>query len=145
MTIALHLTITTPAVLLVDAAGVRAVRAEDDSGGFGILPGHTDMLTALSPSVVRWRDRDDVPHFCAVQGGVLRVSGGGTVAIACRQGTLGDDLEALAAQVADLRAAETEAEREARVEQMQLHARAVRQLMRFLRPAPRSPMPPEEP
>ncbi|MBN8892077.1 MAG: F0F1 ATP synthase subunit epsilon [Rhodospirillales bacterium 70-18] len=139
----LHLTVTTPAEVLVDAQGVRAVRAEDDSGGFGILPGHTDLLTVLSASVLRWRDRDDTLRFCAVRGGVLRVSGGDSVAVACRQGTLGDDLETLAAGVVAMRAAETDAERRARVEQMRLHARAVRQLMRYLRPGEASPIPRE--
>ena len=48
---ALHLTITTPMAMLVDAADVRSVRAEDESGHFGILPGHSDYLTALPASV----------------------------------------------------------------------------------------------
>jgi F-type H+-transporting ATPase subunit epsilon len=51
----LHLTVTTPAQILVEAGNVVAVRAEDQSGSFGILPGHADLLTVLVPSVVRWR------------------------------------------------------------------------------------------
>jgi F-type H+-transporting ATPase subunit epsilon len=130
----LHLTITTPAAVLVDRADVRSVRAEDESGGFGILPGHTDLLTVLPASVVRWRSGDGAMHFCALRGGVLTVSDGRHVAIACRQGTLGDNLSALEADVGTLRAAELDAERKARVEQTRLHARAVRQLVRYLRP-----------
>ncbi|MGR7994989.1 MULTISPECIES: F0F1 ATP synthase subunit epsilon [unclassified Xanthobacter] len=130
----LRLSISTPTAVLVRDAEVRAVRAEDESGGFGILPGHTDFLTVLPASVVRWRTGDDVVHYCAQAGGLLTVEGGTKVAIACRQGTLGDDLPRLEAEVARLRAAETDAERKARVEQMRLHARAVRQLMRYLRP-----------
>ena len=38
MSTALHLTITTPAVILVDSDDVASVRAEDASGSFGILP-----------------------------------------------------------------------------------------------------------
>jgi F-type H+-transporting ATPase subunit epsilon len=144
MTGALHLTVTTPTEMLVDDAAVRAVRAEDESGSFGILPGHTDLLTVLAASVLRWRDSDDVAHFCAVRGGVLRVSGGGLVAVACRQGTLGDDLETLEAAVAALRAEETDVDRRTRVEQTRLHARAVRQLMRLLRPGAPSPMPADD-
>jgi F-type H+-transporting ATPase subunit epsilon len=131
---ALHLTITTPAAVLVDAVDVAAVRAEDESGGFGILPGHTDFLTVLPASVVRWRNGGGAVHFCALRGGVMTVVEGRRVAIACRQGTIGDDLEKLEAEVEALRAAELDAERRARVEQMRLHARAVRQLMRYLRP-----------
>ena len=58
MTDALHLTITTPATVLVDRDDVARVRAEDESGGFGILPGHADLLTVLPASVVRWRSGD---------------------------------------------------------------------------------------
>lgn len=130
----LRLSISTPTSVLVRDLEVRAVRAEDESGSFGILPGHTDFLTVLEASVVRWRTADDVLHYCAQGGGLLTVEGGASVAIACRQGTLGDDLPKLVAEVARLRAAETDAERKARVEQMRLHARAVRQLMRYLRP-----------
>ena len=54
MTSGLHLIIATPAKLLIDVEDVRSLRAEDDSGGFGVLPGHADLLTVLPPSVVRW-------------------------------------------------------------------------------------------
>jgi len=51
----LHLTVTTPSQILVESDNVAAVRAEDQSGSFGILPGHADLLTVLVPSVLRWR------------------------------------------------------------------------------------------
>jgi F-type H+-transporting ATPase subunit epsilon len=133
---ALHLTVTTPATVLVDRADVRSVRAEDASGSFGILPGHADFLTVLSASVLRWRGDDGVERFCALNGGVLTVAAGRKVAVACRQGTVGDDLARLEAEVKALRTAEVEADRRARIEQVRLHARAVRQLMRYLRPGP---------
>ena len=41
-----------PRVTLVRADGVTAVRAEDESGAFGVLPGHADLMTVLPPSVV---------------------------------------------------------------------------------------------
>lgn len=135
MSATLHLTITTPSAVLVDRADIRSVRAEDESGGFGILPGHADLLTVLPASVVRWRGKDDAGHYCALRGGVLTVTEGRNVAIACRQGAIGDDLAKLEADVQAMRAAETDADRRARVEQMRLHAHAVRQLMRYLRPA----------
>lgn len=130
----LHLTITTPINVLVDKTDVAAIRAEDRSGGFGILPGHTDFLTALPASVVRWHAADGRVHYCAVQGGMMTVEEGTRVAIACRRGMTGDDLEGLEAQVEVLRRSEEEAGRCARVEQTRLHARAVRQLIRYLRP-----------
>jgi F-type H+-transporting ATPase subunit epsilon len=141
MTNALHLTITTPAAVLVDRADVRSVRAEDDSGGFGILPGHADLLTVLPASVLRWRDGEGGMRYCAQSGGVMTVTSGRDVAVACRQGLIGDDLAALEAQVQAHRAAEKESGRQARVEQTRLHARVVRQLMRYLRPGQGSTAP----
>jgi F-type H+-transporting ATPase subunit epsilon len=130
----LHLTIATPASLLVDTDDVRSLRAEDMSGAFGVLPGHADLLTVLPPFVVRWTRSGEATRYCALSDGVLTVSGGDRVAIACRQGTVGDDLAALEAAVAAERSAELDADRRARVEQTRLHARALRQLMRYLRP-----------
>ena len=134
MSSGLHVKITTPATVLLDQTGVAALRAEDESGSFGILPGHTDLLTVLPASVVRWRESDGLTRYCALQGGVMTVTDGRDVDIACRQGKIGTDLPSLEADVQALRAAEIDADRRARIEQTRLHARAVRQLMRYLRP-----------
>lgn len=131
----LELVIATPTRILARQDTV-SVRAEDESGGFGILPGHADYITVLSPSVVRWRTADGGWRFCAHGGGVLRVEDGRRVSIACRTGSVGDDLATLEATVAAFRAAAQETARKARVEETQLHARAVRQMMRYLRPGP---------
>ena len=130
----LSLSISTPEAVIVARADIRSLRAADASGDFGILPGHADLLTVLPASVVRFRAGDDVWQFCAVRGGVMTVSGGDRVAIACRQASLSDDLDALAAAIAADRAAGTDADRRARVDEMRLHARAVRQMLRYLRP-----------
>ena len=135
----LHLTIATPSSLLVDADDVQSVRAEDSSGAFGILPGHADLLTVLPPSVVRWTRAGEATRYCALSGGALTVSGGTRIAIACRRGALGDDLARLEADVAAQRAAELDFDRRAKVAQLRLHARALRQLMRLLRPGGRPP------
>jgi F-type H+-transporting ATPase subunit epsilon len=127
----LHLTITTPIEVLVDQQGVQAIRASDDSGAFGILAGHADYLTALSACVLRWRGDGGAAQYCALSGGVLTVTGGQRVAVACREGVLGEDPAALEQRVAELRAAELEAEKQARVEDTRLHAAAVRQFVRF--------------
>ena len=141
----LHLTVTTPGQILVDSGDVAAVRAEDQSGSFGILPGHADLLTVLVASVLRWRTADGATRFCAVHGGVFTVSAGRNVAVACREGVVGDSLENLEAKVRTVRAEQLEADRKARVEQVRLHALAVRQSLRYLRPnpAPVAPMDPE--
>jgi F-type H+-transporting ATPase subunit epsilon len=133
---ALHLRITTPEKILVDAADVASVRADDRSGCFGILPGHADLLTVLVPCVVRWRTADGVARFCAVHGGVFSVSGGAKVARACREGVVDQSLDELQSKVREVRAQQTELDRKARAEQVRLHALAIRQLVRYLRPNP---------
>lgn len=131
---ALQLTITTPMEVLVDHIPVLSVRAEDASGSFGILPGHADVLTVLTASVLRWKTAEGQAGFCAVGPGLLTVSGGIRVDVACRKAIPGEALEALEQEVRSFKQGETEADRQARVEQMRLHANAVRQMMRFLRP-----------
>lgn len=136
----LHLTIATPARVLFDSTEVVALRAEDATGSFGILPGHAAFLTVLAPSVLRWHGADGIEQFCAVKEGVLRVSGGHEISIACREGvmgTSGTSLEILEAQVDAARAAQLDAVRRARVDETRLHAQAVRQLLRYLRPSAR--------
>jgi len=132
----LHLTVTTPAQILVASDNVVAVRAEDQSGSFGILPAHADLLTVLVPSVLRWRTVDGAARFCAVRDGVFTVASGRDVAVACREGVVGDSLDELEAKVRAVRAQELEVDRKARAEQVRLHALAVRQLVRYLRPNP---------
>jgi F-type H+-transporting ATPase subunit epsilon len=53
----MKLRIITPLDVVVDEDGVMALRAEDASGGFGILPRHADFLTSLTISVVGWEKR----------------------------------------------------------------------------------------
>ena len=51
----MRLTIATPLAILLETGDVVHLRAEDETGSFGILAGHADFLTALSVSVVTWR------------------------------------------------------------------------------------------
>lgn len=90
----MKLRITDPTAILVDT-DVRSVRAEDASGSFGILSGHADFLTALGVSIVSWRGADGAPGYCAVRNGILTVSHGTGVAVATREGHVGDDLGTL--------------------------------------------------
>jgi F-type H+-transporting ATPase subunit epsilon len=130
----LSLTIATPARVIVDGLSVVSLRAEDQSGAFGVRAGHADMVTLVSASVVRWRTPDGAEHYCAVDDGVLIVSHGTAVSLACREAVRGDSLEALEADVRRVRAAQLDAMRRARVEQTRLHAQAVRQMLLYLRP-----------
>ncbi len=130
MTKTLHLLVATPDRVLVDADGVVSVRAEDESGSFGVLPGHVDLLTVLAPSVLRWRLADGTIRHCAIHGGVLTVTGGNRVAVASRRGEVGDDLAGLEAKIRRREFEESDAARRVRVDTLRLHALAVRRLVR---------------
>ena len=82
----MKLTITTPLAIAVEADDVMYLRAEDETGAFGILPGHADFLTALSVSVASWRDDRGTERHVAVRGGMLEVHGGSAIAIALAGG-----------------------------------------------------------
>jgi F-type H+-transporting ATPase subunit epsilon len=130
----MRLLITTPTTVVADESDVASVRAEDETGGFGILQGHADFLTVLSVSVVQWRRAGGAQRYCAVRRGVLRVSGGREVAIATRDAIIGDDLDHLEQVVVGQLQSELENERRARTESLQLQMKAIRQIVRYLRP-----------
>lgn len=130
----MRLLITTPGQTVVDEEGVVSVRAADESGGFGIMAGHVDFLTALQPSIIAWRNAAGAEHFCAVRRGVFTVTGGQEVAIATREAVAGDDLDRLEHEVlASFRQA-ADAERAERADSLKLQMRAIRQIAHYLRP-----------
>ncbi len=151
----LDLVITTPTAVVVRSAAVTHLRAEDDSGAFGILPGHADLLTALSVSVVSWREADDNANananadengtgrerHCAVRGGVLTVSDGARIAVATREAVAGDDLAALERDVLTRFRQDRAAEGEARGGARRLRLAAVRHILSYLRPDRRTAPP----
>jgi F-type H+-transporting ATPase subunit epsilon len=130
----MRLLITTATAVVVDEPNAIALRAEDESGGFAILPGHADFLTALTVSVVSWRRTDGARRFCAVRRGVLTVSLGTLVAIATREAVVGEDLDHLEHLVLANFRNNVEAERAARTASLQLQMKAIRQIVRCLRP-----------
>jgi F-type H+-transporting ATPase subunit epsilon len=130
----MRLLITTPTAVVVDDRDVVAVRAEDESGSFGILAGHADLLTALNLSIVSWHHADDRQRFCAVRRGVLSVTDGNEVAVATREAISSDDLDHLEQVVLKGFRDTLEAERLARTEGLRLQMKAIRQIMRCLRP-----------
>jgi F-type H+-transporting ATPase subunit epsilon len=130
----MRLRIVTPLEVVVDEDGVLAVRAEDSSGGFGVLPGHADFLTSLTPSVVSWKRADASRRYCAVRRGVFSVRGGREVAIATREAVVGDDLATLDRTVLARFQADLDVERSEHVDTARLQLSAIRQIMRHLRP-----------
>ncbi len=133
----MRLRIITPLFVVVDEDGVLALRAEDATGSFGILPRHADFLTRLAISVVSWESSDGTRHHCAVRRGVLSVIAGRDIAIATREAVQGDDLATLDKTVLNRFRADIEAERAEHVESTRLQLNAIRQIMRHLRPGGR--------
>lgn len=50
---------------------VASFVAEDDSGGFGVLPGHARMMTVLTTGLARFRTAAGAWEYIAVPGAVL--------------------------------------------------------------------------
>lgn len=125
----MKLRIITPLTVVLDEPDVMSVRAEDESGSFGILPGHADLVSSVLPSVVIWKRRDGTPHYCAVRQGVLTVTEKGSmVEIATREAICGDDLKTLKTLVRQHYAALDDARRNANVASVRLQLDAVRRI-----------------
>jgi F-type H+-transporting ATPase subunit epsilon len=122
----MNLRIVTPLCVVVDTQ-VDSLRAEDSSGSFGILPGHAPFLTALTVSIISWK-QDASERFSAVRGGMLTVMGD-TVSIPTREAVVGDDLATLDSEVLNRFKAEADAERVDRAETVQLQLNAIRQMV----------------
>jgi F-type H+-transporting ATPase subunit epsilon len=125
---AIHLVLSSLGAVLVDAQGVRSVRAEDATGGFGLWPGHEDLLAVLSVGLLSWRDAQDAWHWCALRGGVLTLQRGVELQIASREAVLGDDPEQLEGTVLELLRQRQQTEDDARRESHQIEVQLLRQL-----------------
>lgn len=130
----MRLRIVSPMAVLLDREGIVGLRAEDESGAFGIQPGHAPFVTVLAPSVVSWRDASGQEGHCAVRGGTLAVRGGQEVSIAAREAVLGDDIAALEQRLRSALAEAAERERAERVADTQMEAAAIRRIIGLLRP-----------
>src|SRR5260370_38811965 len=121
----MRLTVTTPLSIVADVEGVAHLRAEDDTGAFGILPGHADFLAALALSVVSWRDGKGGEHHIAVRGGMLEVNGGQAIAGATREAVADDDLYRLETQALASFRRPNEEEQRTRTDPQRLQASAI--------------------
>ena len=130
----MRLLITDPTAVVVDHADVTSLRAEDESGSFGILAGScrpADGAAGLGR----------VLAACRRQSRLLRGAARGVecarrrqIAIATREAQRGDDLDTLEASVLTRFRAEAEAERAGRVAATRLHTQAIRRIVDALRP-----------
>lgn len=137
----MKLTVTTPLAIVIEMDDITHLRAEDETGAFGILDRHADFLTALEVSVVTWRDRSGNEHHIAVRGGMLEVRGGETIAIATPEAVPGDDLHRLESEVLTRFRHALAEEQAARVDAQRLYLAAIRQIYRLIRPE-QTPTPP---
>jgi F-type H+-transporting ATPase subunit epsilon len=129
----MKLTVTTPLSMIAEAGDVVHLRAEDQTGAFGILPGHADFLTVLALSVATWRDAKGAEHHVAVRGGLLQVDGGQRIAIATREAVASDDLHLLETEVLTAFHRRNEEELAARTDAQRLYLSAIRQICSFLK------------
>jgi F-type H+-transporting ATPase subunit epsilon len=129
----MKLTVATPLAIVLEADNVLHLRAEDETGAFGLLPGHADFLTALAVSVVTWRDQHGAEHHVAVYGGMLEARGGDAIVLATREAVFGDDLHRLETEVLVAFRRGIEEERAARTDSERLHLAAIRQICHFLK------------
>ena len=129
----MRLSVATPLAIIIEVGDVAHLRAEDDTGAFGILPGHADFLTALAVSVATWRDERGIEHHVALRGGMLEVRDGDTIAIATPEAVTSEDLHRLEVEVLDTFRRELLEEQAARTDARRLYLAAIRQIARFLR------------
>ncbi len=117
---------------------VTSLRAEDQSGHFGIHPGHTDFLTVIDTSVVHWLTSDNKEQYCAVRCGVFcvspRVLSGTTITITSREIMLSDNLEHLESVVLMAFRKRDETESALRTESRQLELHVLREMISYLNP-----------
>lgn len=134
----MRLRVITPLAVVVDEQGLQSLQAEDASGSFGILPGHTLFLTSLTISILRFVRGNGDPCYCAVRRGILKVDPGDEVLVATRQAVVGTVLERLTDDVLASMLTELELERTEKAEAMRLELGAIRQIIRRMRGEPAS-------
>lgn len=128
----MRLVVSTPFALVVERDAVSHLRAEDESGSFGLLDRHADFVTALGPSVVSWREADGAEGHCVVRSGILTMRGGREIAIAAPEAVIGEDLEQLERQVAAEAGALREEEAASRAEARRLEIAVIRRMLGYL-------------
>lgn len=128
----MRLIVTTPMAVAVEVDAVRYLRAEDESGAFGILPGHADLVSVLAISVVTWRNHAGGEHQIAVRGGVLTVRDGNVIEIATREAVSEDTLAELGTAVLERLRQEEQSEKEAWMAATRLQLATIRYLQRYL-------------
>lgn len=130
----MQVTLRLPTRTLFEGPATRLF-AVAENGGFGILPNHTDFVTALVPSVLTLTTPEGDEQIFGIDEGLL-VKKGHAVDVAVRRGVLGDDLDTLRETVRNTFVEMDEDERTARSALSRLEADMVRRFAELQRPQP---------
>lgn len=114
------------------SGSAKKVFAVAENGAFGLLPKHTDFVSALVPSILVLTNEQDKELFFAVDEGLL-VKTDLQVDIAIRRGLQGDDLASLNEQLTTTFMAVDEEERVARSALAKLELGMVKQFSELRR------------
>jgi F-type H+-transporting ATPase subunit epsilon len=129
----MKLTVSTPTAVVEEVDELRCVRAEDETGSFGIMPGHADFVTVLPVTVVGWTAMDGREGFVLVRQGVMTVSDGKHLEIAARDAFRNDELRELGETVTEVLRQTDEMEDVARKSDTRMHIATIRQVEKMLR------------
>jgi F-type H+-transporting ATPase subunit epsilon len=127
----MRLSIRTPLAVVMDETDVTYVRAEDETGAFGILEGHADFLTTLAVCVVTWRCGEQTSQV-AVRGGILRVCSGNHVSIATREAVDEQSLASLGRAVLERMRLQVESEEASHLVGTRMELATIRQIERYV-------------
>lgn len=128
----MKLRIATPLQLVIELDDVASIRAEDESGAFGVLLGHTNFLTVLPASVVSWKNDKGRETHAAIRGGVFQVYAGSTIDIATRDAIVGESLSVLKSDVLARFREEEAFEELSKTSAARLNLTIIRQLQKYL-------------
>ena len=124
----MRLHILTPLATILDRTDIADISARDESGAFGIRPGHAPFMTVLPSSVLTLRTEHGGVLYAAVAGGTLRVDRDG-VWVTSPDAAVGPELAPLAARVAAEKTAGLHRRREGEARERTLHAALVHHLL----------------
>ncbi len=127
----MRLSIRTPLAVVMDETDVTYVRAEDETGAFGILEGHADFLTTLAVCVVTWRCGEQTSQV-AVRGGILRVCSGNHVSIATREAVGEQSLASVGRAVLERMRLQVESEEASHLVGTRMELATIRQIERYV-------------
>ncbi len=130
----MHVSLRVPTRLVFEG-GARKLQAVGAEGAFGLLPGHTDWVATLLPSVLVLTDGAGSEHYFGIDHGLL-VKHGHQVDVAVRRAVPGDDLATLSQTVTRAFEQVADEERAARGALSRLESGILRHLSELRKPVP---------